>query len=487
MKYRIFSVNLILILAFASANCTTTIRSSFQEQCDVEKWTNEQCDVAFYLGLREKFLVENDEGDYEPNYNALTREQVIGIFDDRLQDLDDLLDPKNEDNAKFLKEFELRSDLERREAIFKAGYSRLLLVDNNYKFRGFMGELSPSQSGHMDRFDTASVFVENLAEAYPFASAQIEQARANGSLEEVEHVIWFSERTLGRKESDPSDPNDPNKFIWKPVIVGLELVSYKIMNDQQPKDNRVEYIEGTRVEITESGVVERESSPSLKMFVSGNGRNSVLVIDKDREGEIGFLLPDFIERANRINSAEALMNDLTFSRLFHEPEDQKRVMPPDPPPITLTIALVGENVIDVWETSDDGWTVPMMYQNDRADNYRVSVKIEGDDEDGYDHASNNKKIEYFRKIWNGNGNVYEHFYSKSPYDQSNLVKVSVSGTRVVMVTNEGEEITGYITPGNNKFIQDNPYSIEYTESEVRWLLVDEDSDGKFEKRRQIVR
>ena len=131
--------------------------------------------------------------------------------------------------------------------------------------------------------------------------------------------------------------------------------------------------------------------------------------------------------------------------------------------------------------------MPFRYKNERADNYNVSVKIKGDDQASHDPTSPTKKIEYFRKEWNGNGNVYENFYPQPPYDQSNVVNVSVSGTRVVIVTNNGDEISGYIIPSSDKFIKDVPYSIEYTESQNRWLLMDEDNDGKYEKRRQIAR
>lgn len=484
MKNRVFSAGVVLILSVISANCAITLRSSFKDQCKAEGWTNEQCDVAFYYGVRQKFTKENGNGGYEPSYNSLTREQGLVICDARLEDLNGLLDYKNKDEAKFIKEFGLREYLERQERIFKATCGRLQYVDNFTRFKDYMGELSSIASRHLDRFSAANIFVEDLATAYPFTSAQIDQARASGNLKETERMVWFSERVLGRKEPDPNDPEDQNKFIWKPVKVGVEFVSYKIMDGEQPRDNSVEYVEGTRLEIADNGRVRRESKPSVKMFVPGNGYNSVLVIDKDKEGEVGFLLPDFIERINRVTSAESLMNDSVLSRLFYEPESQKRVPPKDPPPITVEIAPVGKSIVDVWETNPNGWPVPMRYKNDRADNFSVDHKLKGSDSDDFDH-SGPKQIEYLRKTWESAGRVIEYFHPKPPYDQSNLSQVSIYGKDVRLVTAEGDVVQGVITPGSNKFLQDVPYQISYTQAERRWMLRDDDGDGKYEKKREI--
>jgi len=483
MRIRILAPIVIVFLAIISSGCAITLRSSFQDQCKTEGWTNDQCDVAFYHGLRQKFTVENGNGGYEPSYNVLTRELVLRIFDDRLTDLDDLLDYKNKDEAKFLKEFGLRAYLERQEKIFKADRDRLQLVDNHSKFREYMGESSSSRSNHHDRFNSASVFVEDLAGAYPFVSTQIEQARTNGSLKEIERFTWFANVALGRKEPDPNDPEDQNKFIWKPIKLGVEFVSYKIMDGEQPKDNNVEYIEGTRLEIADNGNVKRESKPSVKVFVSGGGYNSVVVIDKDKEGEIGFSLPDFVENSQRVNSAQGLMTGSLFSKLFYEPQSKNRIPPKDPPPIVVEIAPVGKTKVDVWETNANGWTVPMRYKNDTADNYSVEAKIKNSELDGFDH-SKPKQIEHFKKTWESTGRVVEYFRPKAPYDQANLTTVSVYGKDVRLVTVDGDVIQGVVTPNSNKFLQDKPYEISYIQAERRWLIKDEDGDGKYEKKRE---
>ena len=476
----------IAILSIVSSGCAVTLKGSFLEQAEKEGWTKEQQYTAYYYGLRLKFLKENAQGGYDVVYSLLPNKLALSILETRLEDLKFMLDYKNKDEAKYLEAFGLRDELEKEEKIFKAVYARLKLLENFNDFKTNMGDSSSYQNQYSDRgFNSAKIFVEDAVGAYPFVSSQIEEARTGKSLKEIEKIVWFSERTLGRKEPDPGDPEDPNKFIWKPVKVGVEFVSYKILDGDQPKDNMAEYIEGTRLEVADNGNIKRESKPSLRLFVPNNGYGSVLVIDKDKEGEIGFLLPDFVERIQRVATAQELMNDSVLSRLFYDSEQDTRIKPKSPPPLTVEIAPVGGAKIDVWETNPNGWTVPMKYKNNTADNYSVALKFKGSEDEHFDHSKHNKQVEYFRKNWESTGNVVEYFYPKPPYNEANIEQVSAFGKDLSGFLANGERIEGRITSGLNKFIQDKPYAIAYVQSEKRWMLRDEDGDGKYEGRREL--
>ncbi|MBI2068520.1 MAG: hypothetical protein HYT67_00200 [Candidatus Yanofskybacteria bacterium] len=485
MRTRITTL-VIVLLSVISGGCATTLKGSFLEQAEKEGWTKEQQYTAFYYGLRLKFLKENPQGGYDVYYAVLTNKQALTILETRLEDLKGMLDYKNKGEAKYLEEFGLRAELEREERTLKAVYARLRLLENFNDFKANMGDSNSYQNQHSDRgFNSAKIFVEDVAGAYPFTSTQVEEARAGGSLKEIERIVWFSERTLGKKEPDPDDPEDPNKFIWKPVKVGVEFVSYKILGADRPKDNMAEYVEGTRLEVADNGNIKRESKPSLRLFLPNNGYGSVLVIDKDKEGEIGFLLPDFVERVGRVATAQNLMNDSVLSRLFYEDEQSNRIPPKTPPPITVTIAPVGGNKIDVWETNPNGWTVPMRYKNNTVDNYSVGLKLKGSDDEHFDHSKPNKQIEYFRKNWDSAGNVVEYFHPKPPYNEGNIEQISAFGKDLSGFFANGDRIEGRITSGVNKFIQDRPYAIAYAQSDKRWMLRDEDGDGKYEGRREL--
>lgn len=479
----------LLLVPLLWGGCAPAMGPLVREKCQNDGCTKEQQYAAEAYAYRLKLAKENPDGTFSVRYAVLPNNEVARIVKNRLDDLDFVLDYNNPDWAPYIEEFGLRDELEQQKRIFKAGYGRLRLVDLHNDFKEYMGERSSYLLyNHGRGYDVSKVFAEDVFAAYPFTSDRIENARANGMLKEVERFVWSARRELGRKEPDPNDPDDKNKFVWHPDETGIEFISYKIMDTASPRDNSVDYVEGTRLAMKKNGL-EKESKPALKLFVPSGGYGAVLVMDKDKEGEIGFLLPDFVEQVSRVTSAQGLVNDSILSRLFQRTEEEEKRFKPTKalPPIVVEIAPVGKNKVDVWEYNNNGWTVPFKYKNERADNYSVSIKLKGEDESGYDPTSPTKQIVYFRKMWNGNGSVYEQFYPQSPYDQANLVRVSVSDKRVVLVTNNGDEITGYVTPGANKFIKDNPYSIEYTESETRWLLMDEDNDGKYEKRRQVAR
>ena len=235
--------------------------------------------------------------------------------------------------------------------------------------------------------------------------------------------------------------------------------------------------------------MHKESKPALKLFVPDRSWPAVLVLDRDKEGDVGFMLPDLVKTfSSSLTSAASLFNSADIiDNLFPVSEQEKRIRPKDRPPITVDIAPVGRNKVDVWEKNDQGWTIPFRYKNDRFDNYNVTAKIKNDESQYFDPSATNKRIDYLKKEWSGTGNVTEFFRPKAPFDEANIVSISVGGNRILMVTNHGEEVTGYVTTGSNKVIQDKPYQVEYTESEKRWLLADEDNDGKFEKRKQVAK
>lgn len=475
----------VFILLFSLSGCAETFRNSLLKQANQEGWTTEEQHTTLFYAYRIKFTKENSEDGYDINYAILSTEIAAKILKTRLEDLEYILDYNNKDWAKYIDEFGLRERLEREERVLKAIHGRLQLRENHSNFKEYMGESSGSRPRHLDRgYDASKVFIENVLEEYPFDSTRVQEARKNGTLKEVERVVWFSDRSLGRKEPDPNDPNDPNKYVWKPVEEGIEFISYKIMDSKKPRDNNVEYIEGTRIEIGDNNGIKRESKPALKLFIPTIGSGSVLVIDKDREGEIGYMLPDFVEKVTRVTTAHNLMDETVLSRLFPVSEQKERVQPKKPDPITVEIAPVGKNTIDVWETNADGWTVPLKYRNETKDNYRVLVKVKGSEHESFD-PSKPKQIEHFVKEWSSAGNVVEYYYPKPPLDQPNFSQVTVSGKNLRAVTTAGEIIEGYIVPGPNKFVQDNPYAIVYTDGDRRWMIKDEDGDGKYEKKREV--
>lgn len=487
MRKSLYSLVLLAALAFAGSGCAITVKSSFLDQAKEKGWTKQQQYVSLHNGYRLKCTTENENGGFDINNCLMPNELATSIFKKRLEDLKDILDYKNKDWAKFIKEFDLRDELEREEKVFKATHDRLRLRDNFSQFKAAMGERGDGgyQSSYYpdQAYNVSKVFVEDVFKAYPFTSTHIEEARKNGSLKEVERFVWSSQRLLDRKEPDPNDPEDPNKFIWRLKEEGVEFVAYKVVTSEKPNNSNIDYAEGTRFSMDKDGI-KKESKPALKLFIPNNGYGSVLVIDKDKEGKVGYLLPDFVEKWTEVYSAQSLMDQEVLSMLFFEDQKDQRVKPKDPPPITVEIAPAGKNKVDVWEHNPNGWTVPLKYKNDQGSNFRVSIKIKGSEKRDFNHASPNKQIEHLVKEWDSNGQVKEYFRVKAPFDAANITSVSTYDKRIAIVTNDGDEVVGYITPLNNKFIQDKPFAVSFVEGDQTWYLLDEDGDGKFEKRRQ---
>lgn len=479
----------ILILASTLSACTPTIKDNFIKDAQERmKWNKEQQHVAFRCGCRWKFL-EDKDGNYQVKYAVLPNEAVTQTIYELTLDLDSILDYKNENGwVRHLEMYpDLRKHFEEQEKIAKALLVRLRNVDNYNNFQDYMGQRSSYRPGELDRaYDSAKVFLLDMAKEFTYSSDQIEEARKAGTLKEIERFILFDQITLGHKMPDPSDPEDPNKFVWYPVKRGVEMVGYKILTNNNPKERNVEYVEGTRVTIESNGSIKRESKPAVKLFVPTSGYSAVLLVDQDQEGEIGYMLPDFVEKVQRVASAKELLSDSLFARLFKMPEYHKRV-PPKKAPMSIEIARVG-GIIDLWETNPSGWNTQFTYKNQQKDNYSVSLTIKDQFKSDHDPSSRTKQIAYIKKQWQSNGSVVEYFYPKPPYDKANIVEASAYNKRIELTTNDGDTPSGQITPDSNKWIKDKAFAVAFNESDSgpRWLLQDDDGDGVYEKRRQIT-
>lgn len=485
MRRTFRSLVLFAVLAFVGSGCAVTLKNSFLDQAKAEGWTKQQQYAALHWAYRLKCTAENQNGQFDINYCNMLNELATSVHAKRLDDLNAILDYNNKDWAGFIKEFDLREELEREERIFKATHGRLQLRDNFNKFKSYMGERDSYSHNHGDQVYSASrVFVEDVFGAYPFASTRVDESRQAGTLKEIQRFTWADKRVLDSKEPDPSDPEDPNKFIWRTREDGIEFVAYKIITSERPNNNNPDYIEGTRFSI-EKGVIKKESKPALKVFTPTSGYGAVLVVDKDREGKIGYMLPDFVERLGGFPAAWDLMGENILSMVFFEDQKDRRVKPKDPPPIMVEIAPVGRNKVDVWEINPNGWSVPFNYRNDQGSNFIVIVKVRGSEKHDFNQASMNKQIEYVAKQWSGSGNVKEYFKPKPPFDATNVASVNAYDKRLEVITNDGDPKVKYVTPGSNLVIQDKPFALTYVDSENQeWYLADEDGDGKFEKRRQ---
>jgi len=486
----------------ALVGCVPTYRQTFDNAGKEKHWTRKQVLAAFAYADRLFWARELQEGSnqYVIIYGKVPTAKVASQIETVLKDLDESLNPNNKEMRQYLDTFKLRADLEHEEEITKAQYARVHAADLQNRFQEKMGD-SPSYGPEAEMargYSLRKIFVtKDLSEAFPFTSSQIEGAKKDGSLKEIESLELDFSSVYDHKASDPSHPNDENEFVWKPAKMSIRLTNYKIVNEDKPQDNKGNYIEGYRVI---DG--KQESKPALKIFFPSGGEGAVVLIDTNREGQdAGFGVPDILESIYDLgNVRDVIANGNLLATLFQEKKNEKRVLPPHSL-FKIEIARV-DQPIEPWEKSPDagGWIVPFKYVTTMGDNYNVRVKfrkpkLSGDDASEAHVHSEFLEVEYIAKEYTKAGDRYtaspgqviEYYRPKGEFAKKVQAKVLYNDNtkKLSFGFANGDEINGVVTVGSNKFIEDKPYAISYTEGSKRFWIESSASDGKFDKRKRV--
>lgn len=313
---------------------------------------------------------------------------------------------------------------------------------------------------------------------------------------------------MGNKEKDPEHPDDPKRYIWKERAEGVEIVLYKIMDSSRlPREKNASYLEATRVTYRfnqDGNVVDRkkESKPALRAFVSTGDSLDIVVIDTDRENELGFGYPDFVgQLVKSITTGKELYLGFQplLAQIFPEPEKDRRRMPPPAREQKFKVAVAGAPV-DFWEKSNlpTGWTVLSgQYWNEKKDNYHVELLVKRKKSPG-DGSPSLGRIEYVKKIYHmpgsqhqpGKGNVIEYYRPLPDFSKKDIVEAQVDygnpGRKKIIIEREGQStISGIVGPGKNLFSEEKPFRIDFTVGEARWRVEDRDKEGVFMYRMEI--
>ncbi|MDO8495454.1 MAG: hypothetical protein Q7S32_02950 [bacterium] len=481
---------LALVILGSNSGCVKRYRTEFTKLREA-RGNNEEERMAAYADSFKFIALKWDENknSFDVSFRKLSWEQIRQWLGERLEDFRVILDYKNEAWASFISYFGLRAEYERKEDLLKTTYDRLRVLELENQFQTHMGLRNSSGKGSpLAMVDLKKLYASgDFRDMYRFESDLVNEARKNKNLQPVEEFVWFAKQTYGLKEPDPNSPNDQNKFNWRPVQRGLLFRSYKIVHSgQKPKDNEVDYIEGTRLVVDPGNQLsfKEESKPALKIFIFED--RSVVVADQDREKESGFGLPEIVLAVSKIVSARMMMTEATIDVLFPDKPKERRKVPPVKPDIKVEIAQVGAPV-DLWEKASTpaGWKVPFGYKSSQKDNYTVKVGFakpkQEVDADNPDAA--NKQLDYVAKVFSGTGSVIEYFRLKAPFNERNVLQaVEENGKRIRIELANGEIKFANITPGINNFIEDKPYKVVFTEGEKRFIIWDKDSNGSYELR-----
>ncbi len=500
---RFLLLPVLLTVAILLSSCAPRYKDEFISQAKGKGWNEAQQHLGYRASFR-IFLMERDSsGEYVILFQRLSKAQVMERFGRFLQDFNNILDPQNEEYRQYLDFFSLRDELEHQERVYNAVYENLRrakLADDFAKLTGTSSYYG-ADAWRVEGYNIKQIFGEDFSGL--FRSEYIEAAKRDGKLREIEHIIWFADQQLAEKRPNPNNPADANDFIWLARRQGVELVNYKVLNPgERPFDSSGNFIEGTRLELVvdtkgKEVRINRESQPALRIFMERGG-SGVMVLDTDLENkDIGFGIPDVVETIT-VGSANSIITGSSniLARMFEVKEKHKRVYPVFPP-IRLQIESVSGE-IEFWEaaTESAGWKIPFTYKNKQGDNYNVKLKVEREKlPDG--SLGNHRTIKYLEKEWisgtsryqGSRGNVVERYKMKPPFD-SKVMEVQVLHTestqKIAVVLPDGSERKGLVVPGPNIFVQDEPFAILYTDGQKRYMIVDEDGDGKFEKRREFA-
>lgn len=476
---------------FVLSGCATYENNSV-DKFKAKGETHEEAYVDYYLSLR-SHLSEEVEIDgkkvFVPKYSLLKLVDLERKLEESLDVINQITDYKNQEASNFVDENNLRDELLNDKKRLEAQLQRVKLARLHEMFRNLTGTSFHGTANENGKYDAKKIFwPKDLAQAFPFVFDKIDDAKDRKVLREIERESWSSKRMLDVKEPDPTKLDDSNAFIWKSKDESLEFVSFKILDADKPENNQSDYIEAFRVI---DG--KKEKKPALKIFFPQGNSNGVMVLDTDRENEIGFGIPDVVESVFVSKIADIWSNGSIVPRLFKEKETRVVPKKPEPKPIKIEIARVG-SPIDAWEISKDpkGWVVPFKYKNDIGSNFNVGIKLK----DKKSETEIFVLIEHFKKEWTGSnqftasvGSVAEFYKPKNPYD-GELLKAETRSNEgpktLYFVFSDGRVEQGVMPANKNRFIEDEPYAVEYTEGQKRWRIEKDKDSNIFNKKKEVA-
>lgn len=488
MFLAIVAAFLVCVVAFLSAGCTPPYRQQFLDEGNAKGWTEKEKLAAFAYADKIFWSREAGENHYVIMYNkvptAIVRERLEAV----LKDFNAILDPKDEELRKYLDNFKLRGDMEHDELVTQAIYGRVRAAELDAEFKEKMGESSSygEEAVMAKGYNIRKIFLaKDLEQVFPFKSDQIEAAKKSGLLKPIEKLELDESIQFDHKEADPTHPDDIHEFVWVAKHQSIRLTNYKILDAEKPENNHGNYIEGYRV-----SEGKQEDKPALKIFFPDDGTLAVVLVDTDRQGDPGFGMPDVLDCVYGLDHVQDVIKDGKLLSMLFQKQNEKRVMPKDKV-FSVEISPL-DKPVDVWEkaSSADGWIVPFKFRSDKGDNYSINLKFKkpkfnpDDAESMAKMHSDYQDIDWISKEYEGAGNVVEYYRPKKEF--STNIEAIVADKEVSFDFPDGSEITGHIPVGHNKFLEDAPYAMSYTEGQHRWWIEKSEGSSVYDKRKAMT-
>ncbi|MFA5987823.1 MAG: hypothetical protein WC797_04220 [Candidatus Paceibacterota bacterium] len=522
----------ILILTGCEKPFTQLVLDKFGPQ----NWTPIQEDCALQQAHLVEFCKKIDDNKWVINRGVITFKDIRTRLDSILKDYEYVLNYSNEELNDYLGVFGLRAYLDNQEKIFEVLRDRYRTLELEVEFNQMIGSNSSSFSCRVgvpifapfpmpsygpvfdpfspmanpdEMFDIKKVFPNgDFQSLHRFNSPQVDSARHENVLRQVEKASVQLYRKYDRKNPNPENPRTKNDFIWRSSARGLIATGYKIQDDdtEKPNDNRLDYVEVTR----ESSSGKTETSPCVKVYFP-EGR-SIAVIYTAEEGKPGYGLPSEIASVRYASVKDIITDENLARKLFNEQVVNPNRVPPAKPGMKIEIAKI-DAPIDLWEDAPTkaGWPTPVGYKNATANNYNVRIKLEKSKDSSSATTSVSSTatstttsapakptafgIEYVIKEWTitgkryeaASGNPVEYYKAKGVFARYDIAKAEVlhvvDTKSVQIVRNDGAVFNGFLIPGN-PVIENEPYQILYKRGRNKWWLIRKSPGSTvFDKRR----
>lgn len=498
---RFISFVAITLLAMTLTACTPPYRQAFDDAATANNWDKKHELLAFAYADKVFWSKEQKDGQYVFLYSKVPVAKVAEQLASVLQDFDDVQSPKQQEWRKYGEVYNLKQDFTHEEAVEQTIYARVHAAELENQFKEQLGEMPAGPEGvALQGYNIKRIYINKpLAEAFPFQSDQIEAAKKDGTLQQIEQATLVVNSKYDHKDINPNNPDDAEDFTWKGKDVSIQLTNYKIISTDKPTDNKGNYIEGYRIL---DG--KKETLPCLKIFFPPGGAAAIVLVDPIREGEPGYGVPQILENLSNITDVEdVIQNGILLNSLFAEPKKDERNIPPAQVFKIEISPLNGK--ADAWQHNPAGYAVPFKYRLGIGDNYNVRIVFSKPDYDPNDPVAEEKALSgYMDVAWIAKeyttansqvssipGQVIEYYHAKPGYDKNLKAEVlhNDDTKKIEFQFPDGTTFDGEISPGSNKFIEDKPFAVAYTEGEgdngKRWWLEKSPGSDIYDKRKLI--
>uniref|UniRef100_A0A6M3IQF1 Lipoprotein n=2 Tax=viral metagenome TaxID=1070528 RepID=A0A6M3IQF1_9ZZZZ len=450
-------------------------------------YTAEQADVIYHAVLQKELMDVEKDGSRTIKYdNYLTADDVLSQVDEMIEAIDTAFKPENKMTkvGRTLRDFpKMKEALEKNRRVLKFMSDRITGLKTYNEFK----KLQTGKKEKKYSFDLLNPLVD-VKDEFKFTSKTIEDAREKGKLTVIEDLIHMFDFEV--KNQDPKYPNDTNRFIYEKKYVNLRIVVYDIGSDHSG-----DYVEVFR---------DFEYAPAMKIFKNEQDQLNIVVIDRDKYNEFGYMIPDVVREVYGIPKEKIaiyLTKDNTFvDDLYYEKPTEKEKIVPYINDNKLFFVKVGNiQLIDEFEINKNGWDIPIEYKDRLGNNYKPFVILKKPEKELIEQAKKDNVPVYGQILYvvrqytslkneymAGMGNVVEYYTPIDRFAFRDIAGLTIN-KRKIIIDQPGLPTTMGMS---SIFTGTSPCIIEYSEGtnkwDIRYKLVDNDGDGKFEARKKIA-